>query len=319
MPQMHRRQLLTAGAAAAGLLATGAASTAPAHEKTPPGKPNFRYCLNFSTLRKPGKDGDWTLVEKIKFAADAGYQGIEPWIREIQQHVAAGGSLKDVKKLLDDSGLTVESAIGFARWIVDDEEARKKGLEDARRDMDLVRQIGGARIAAPPIGATREKMTDYFTIAQRYRALLQIGAKIGVTPQLEIWGPSATLSRLGEAAFVAVESSHPDACILPDVYHIFRGGSDFAGLKMLAGKSVHVFHMNDYPDNPPRTEMNDSHRVYPGDGVAPLKNILQMLADNGSTCALSLELFNRDYWAQDPAQVARLGIAKMKAAVAQLG
>jgi len=318
MPEMHRRQLLTAGAAAAGLFAAGAAVPSMAIEPAKAASHNFRFCLNFSTLRKPGRDGDWTLVEKIKHAAAAGYQGVEPWIREIQSHVDAGGSLKDVKKLLDDNGLQVESAIGFAHWIVDDEDARKKGLENARRDMDLVRQIGGARIAAPPVGATRNKMTNYFAIAERYRALLEVGAKIGVTPQLEIWGPSATLSRLGEAAFVAVESGHPDACILPDIYHIFRGGSDFAGLKMLAGKAVHVFHINDYPDNPPRTEMNDSHRVYPGDGIAPVKDILQMLADNGSHCALSLELFNRDYWAQDPATVAKTGIAKMKAAVAAL-
>jgi len=317
MPEMHRRQLLSAGAAAAGLLAASAAS-APALPPRERARGKFRYCLNTSTIRKPGRKDDYPLAEKIKIAAAAGYQGIEPWIREIQKHVDSGGSLKDLKKLIDDNGMQVESANGLANWIFDDPAARKTGLENARRDMDMVRQLGGARIAAPPVGATRNRMTDYFAIAARYRALLQAGAKIGVTPQLEIWGPSATLSRLGEAAFVAVEAGHKDACILPDVYHIFRGGSDFAGLKMLAGTAIHVFHMNDYPSNPPRTEMNDSHRVYPGDGVAPVKSILQTLAANGSQCALSLELFNRDYWAMDPASVAKTGIAKMKAVVESL-
>ena len=35
-------------------------------------------------------------------------------------------------------------------WLVNDDSARKKGLEQAKRDMDLVLQLGGPRIAAPP-------------------------------------------------------------------------------------------------------------------------------------------------------------------------
>jgi sugar phosphate isomerase/epimerase len=65
--------------------------------------------------------------------------------------------------------------------------------------------------------------------------------------------------------------------------------------------------------------MNDSHRVYPGDGIAPLTNILNMIGGNGRSVALSLELFNRDYWKQDALTVAKTGLAKMKAAVAAAG
>ena len=87
--------------------------------------------------------------------------------------------------------------------------------------------------------------------------LLRLAAAAGVTPQVEIWGFSPNLSRLGEAVFVAIESGHPDACVLPDIYHIYRGGSDFAGLKLLSGAGLHVFHVNDYPTNKPRAEATD--------------------------------------------------------------
>jgi sugar phosphate isomerase/epimerase len=73
--------------------------------------------------------------------------------------------------------------------------------------------------------------------------------------------------------------------------------------------------MNDYPAAPPRPEITDAHRVYPGDGVAPLKAILGTLAAIGFRGTLSLELFNRDYWQQDPLEVARRGLAKMRRAV----
>jgi hypothetical protein len=45
--------------------------------------------------------------------------------------------------------------------------------------------------------------------------------------------------------------------------------------------------------------------------------ILRDLRVMGFRGCLSLELFNRDYWKQDAALVARTGLAKMKAAVAK--
>ena len=68
---------------------------------------------------------------------------------------------------------------------------------------------------------------------------------------------------------------------------------------------MHVFHMNDYPANPPRQAINDGDRVYPGDGVAPLADILQTLREIGFDGYLSIELFNPTYWQQDPLDVAR--------------
>jgi len=179
--------------------------------------------------------------------------------------------------------------------------------------MDLVRRIGGKRLAAPPAGATDRPITDLLKIAERYRTLLEIGDGLGVVPQVEVWGASKTLSRLGEAALVAIEARHPKACILADVYHLYRSGSGFEGIKLLGGGSIHVFHFNDYRADPPRERASDADRVFPGDGVAPLKPLLRDLAANGLRVTLSLELFNRKYWSQDPLTVARTGLEKMKA------
>ena len=114
---------------------------------------------------------------------------------------------------------------------------------------------------------------------------------------------------------VAIDSRHPKACILADVYHLYRGGSDFSGLALLRGQALGVFHLNDYPASPAREQITDAQRVYPGDGVAPLGNLFRTLVDIGYDGFLSLELFNRDYWKEDPFKVARTGLEKLKAAV----
>ncbi len=273
----------------------------------------FRFCFNTSTIRGQ----KLPLIEVIDLVAQAGYQAIEPWISEIETYVQQGGSLPSLKKRISDLGLTVESAIGFAEWIVDDDARRAKGLEQARREMDLVHQIGGKRIAAPAAGATDVTDIDYLRVAERYRALLELGDDIGVVPQVEVWGFSKTLHRLGQATLVAIESGHPKACVLPDVYHLYKGGSDFTGLKLLNNTAIHVFHMNDYPASPPRETIDDRDRVYPGDGVAPLADILQTLRDIDFNGYLSIELFNPTYWQQDPLQVAKLALSKAKAVVQQ--
>ncbi len=311
---LSRREMLTSagvlcGAGLAGAMPGVAPAAEPGRSKVKP----FGFSLNTSTIRGQ----ELGIVREVEIAAQAGYDAVEPWMGTLDTYVKNGGSLKDLGKRIRDLGLTVESAIGFAPWIVDDEGARQKGLEQAKRDMETLAQIGGKRIAAPPVGAHDKPGPDLPTAAARYRALLELGDHTGITPECEVWGFSKTLSRLGETVYVAVESRHPKACVLPDVYHLYKGGSDFEGLKLLSGTAVQVFHINDYPAEPGRETISDAHRVYPGDGVAPLKEILRDLRLAGFRGFLSLELFNRDYWKQDALAVAKTGLEKMKAVVAQ--
>jgi 2-keto-myo-inositol isomerase len=273
----------------------------------------FSFCLNTGTIRGQ-KLG---LAKEIEIAAQAGYQGIEPWVEAIEQYAREGGSLPELRRKIKDLGLTVESAISFPEWIVDDDARRAKGLERAKRDMDWISQIGGKRLAAPPAGATDTPGLDLLKAAERYRALLEAGDQVGVTPQLEMWGFSKNIHRVGQAAQVAIETGHAKACVLADVFHMFKGGGPCEGLGLLSPSAIQVFHMNDYPAEPPREKINDSFRIMPGDGVAPLNQILRALKATGGNKVLSLELFNRQYWDQDALQVAKLGLEKMKAAVRQ--
>jgi 2-keto-myo-inositol isomerase len=306
--ELSRREWLAGSAAVVGSgLAMSGRTIA---EERPKNEP-FGYCLNTSTISGQKLD----LVEVVEIASKAGFHAIEPWIGEIDTFVKKGGSLKDLGQRIRDRGLTVESAIGFFEWIVDDSDRRAKALEEARRNMDLVRQIGGKRLAAPPVGATNISNFDLVKAAERYRALLELGDKMDVVPEAELWGFSRTLGRIGEVMFVAIESGHPKACILLDVFHLYKGGSNLTGIKLLGKSAMHVLHFNDYPANPPRNAISDAQRIFPGDGVAPLKDILGDLRQIGFQGFLSLELFNREYWKQDALTVAKTGLNKMRAVV----
>ncbi len=313
--ELSRRAALSRGAILAGTaLASGATHALAATAEAPAARgTGFIFCLNAATLR----GHKLTLVAELELAAKVGYNAVEPWVESIHHYAKEGGSLKDLGKRIRDLGLTVESAIGFPQFIVDDDAVRAKGMEQAKTDMDVVAQIGGKRLAAPPAGATKEPGLDLHKAAERYRALLELGDQMGIVPELEVWGFSQNIRRLSDAMFVALETRHPKACVLPDVFHLHKGGSDFNGLRLLSGEALQVIHMNDYPAEPGPDKIDDSYRVFPGDGVAPFTQILRALHENGGHTVLSLELFNRDYWKQDAETVARTGLEKMKAVVAK--
>jgi 2-keto-myo-inositol isomerase len=308
-----RRQFVLAG----GAVLAAAAVPAMTQQRSAGGKPaRFRFGLNTGTLR----GYKLALPEQIEAAARAGYDGIEPWVDDIDKFVDGGGSLADLKRRCRDLGLEVYSAIGFAQWIVDDDAARARGLEQLRRDMSRVSELGGSRIAAPPAGATGPgAILDHARMAERYRTILELGRELGVVPQLEIWGMSANLGNLADALAVAARAGHPDACILADVFHLYKGGSAPASLHLLARSAAHVFHMNDYPAVPDRAKVTDAQRIWPGDGVAPMAEILGYLVANDCRLFLSLELFNSEYWKLPVADCARVGLEKMKIVVAAAG
>jgi 2-keto-myo-inositol isomerase len=307
--ELTRRGWFALAPAAAMAVAVDAPARA-SHAERPADEP-FGYCLNTSTIRGQ----KLSLEREAELAAKAGFQALEPWINELDAHVKAGGSLAGLGKRFRDLGLTVESAIGFFEWAVDDDARRRKAFDEARRNMELVRQVGGSRLAAPPVGATDRGDLDPKRVAARYRALLELGDEMGVVPQVEVWGFSRTLGSLADAAQAAIAADHPRACILADVYHLYKGGSGFHGLKLLGKDAIQVFHMNDYPANPPRAKIVDADRVYPGDGVAPLKTLFRDLRAIGFHGMLSIELFNRAYWSQDALTVLQTALGKLRAQV----
>jgi sugar phosphate isomerase/epimerase len=308
---MKRRNLLKTVTAAAGISLVGTLSPSAAAYSPRRKDQKFKLCLNTSTI-----SGQKLGIEKyLDIAARAGYDAVEVWIGDLRAYMTEGKTLAALKKLASDAGLEVANAIGFAPWMTDDEEKRKAGFAQMKEEMEIMAALGCPRIAAPAAGVASPP--DPYKAGERYKALLELGRQTGVTPQLEIWGASP-FNHLGQALMVAAIANDPDAHILADVFHLHRGNSGFDGMKLLDGKAVDIFHMNDYPASIPREQLQDKDRIYPGDGVAPLKQVLTHLKNMSGTKFLSLELFNRDYWQQDPLTVAKTGLEKLRKAVSQV-
>jgi sugar phosphate isomerase/epimerase len=280
-------------------------ASAPRRSATEP----FGYCLNTSTIRGNNLD----IVAVVNAASKAGFHAIEPWIREIDDYTSKGGTLGDLKKRIADAGLTVEDAIAFNSFLDDDDARRAASMEKLKIDMDKVAQIGGRRIAAPPGNARAAVSLD--NAARYYHEALEMGEKMGVQPLLELWGTHPVLGPLSHGIYVTVAAGRPDASLLLDVFHLYKSGTPFAALTQINGASLHVMHLNDYPQADDPSTLNDGNRIYPGDGVAPLRQILRGLHAGGFRGYLSLELFNRGYWARSADENLKTAMEKIRATV----
>lgn len=316
--EWSRREVLGSVVGSIGAVAASAPPSAAASRQTKggprPANEPFGYCLNTSTVRGNHLD----IVRVAEAAAKAGFQALEPWITDLDAHVKDGGSLKDLGRRIADAGLTVENAIAFNSFLNDDPAERAAGMERLKVDMDKVAQIGGTRIAAPP-GANRaaSAAVSLDHAAAYYREALEMGEKMGVLPLLELWGTHPLLGPLRNGIYVTVAAGHPAASLLLDVFHVYKSGTPFAALKQINGGALHIMHINDYPAAADSSTLNDGSRVYPGDGVAPFRQILRDLRDNGFRGCFSLELFNKDYWAKSADENLKTGIEKMRAVVRQ--
>jgi sugar phosphate isomerase/epimerase len=271
-------------------------------------KDNRAYCLNTSTIR----NCDLSIQDKIRLAAQVGYHGIELWVSEIEAYLESGGSLPELKALLEEQDIIVPNLIAFFQWANPDPERRAEAIEEARQVFQMAQEINCTYVAAPPAGITDMQDISLETIAEYYENLLKATRGMDVNPLLEFWGHSKILGSLKEAMRVIELIRDQEVLLLADVFHMSKTPGSFQLLAELKGSQIGLFHVNDYPDAPDIKKLTDAQRVYPGDGVAPLKQIFNTLKQIGYTGMLSLELFNKEYEKAGAEEVLRTGLEKMK-------
>lgn len=268
---------------------------------------DFRYCLNSSTIMPT------PLLEKIRIADEAGYAGIELWHSDVDAFLEGGGALSDVCKALDDHGLAAPTTIFLKGWWDTVDEVYTSAMDEVKRRLQQAAEIGAPHaIAGPPLGAV-----DFEIGARQYGRLLQVGREFGVKPVMEYLGFADEVNTIEAALRVMDGSGDPEATIVLDPFHCFRGGGGAEDIARLRPEQIAMSHFNDAPPFPPRELQQDPDRVLPGEGVIDLKRYCDLLRQVDYDGWLSLELFNRALWARDPHEVARLGLETMRAAATE--
>jgi len=249
----------------------------------------MRIAINTVTI-KPA-----SLEEKMRAAEEAGFEGIGLWRQEVEE---AGP--ERVKSLLRRAGLLpVEICATPLSWTFAEDEGP---FEESKKVFELAERVGCKLVVAP--ADLREGPIE--RAAENYAKLCELAEEFGVTPALEFLGGAKAIRDLASARKVVEGAGRPNGKILVDTFHFHKGGSSLADLRALPGEMIGLVHVNDVPSLPHHL-LEDRHRVMPGEGSLDLPGFLSALASIGYEGFLSLELFNEDYWREDPMEVAARG------------
>ena len=145
-------------------------------------------------------------------------------------------------------------------------------------------------------------------IEESTRVLLELGAiaeSHGVGLAFEFLGQTGcSVQTLDLASEIVGRVARPNVGLVIDSFHFYAGGSSMDMIDALDPERLFIFHINDAEDLP-REQLQDSHRLLPGLGILPLREMLQAFKRIGYDRVASVEIFRPEYWEWDPFQLAR--------------
>lgn len=261
----------------------------------------MRLAINGATTMTADLETD------IRSAAAAGFELVELRSKKLYDYLETH-TVEDLKQLLAETGVGVLSinTLEHITWRSDEDYAAIKA--ECEKLSAISAAIGCPYVLSVPGALRQGPKTDEETIEESVRVLNELadiaephGIKLGFEFLGEA-GNSVTTLDLGSKIVDLVGRESVGNVI--DTYHFYAGSSSWEALENLDPKKLFIFHINGAEDLP-KDELNDSKRLYPGEGVLPIAKMKETLDKIGYEGPASVEIFRPEYWERDPFVVAK--------------
>ena len=240
----------------------------------------------------------------------AGFRGsLEGWSRAgiryaelndgLLDRVLEGDTIAGARSLLADLGLTPVSAAATLQDIWLPGPARAQSLETWRRRCEQFKELGLEKIYAPSLTNREVSAEDFAATPDCIREVGEITREFDLVAMIEFTRTSTHLATLTSSLSVIRAAAHPNVSPMLDFFHFWSGLSKFEDLDLLRPGELRHAHFQDLLDAP-RELTDNSYRLIPGDGIAPVEAIIRKLAEKGYAGALSVELFRPEIVNGDP-------------------
>jgi len=242
----------------------------------------------------------------IRAAAAAGFDYLEIWAAKVRKFLTEH-SLADLQSLFAENGIKPLS-INSIEHITFREPAAYLQIRNECEELCAVAEA----IACPYIvvvpGKLRSGLSSYEIIEQSVgvlRELASIAERHAVSLAFEFLGQKdCSVQTLALADEIVEKVNRRNIGLVIDSFHFYTGGSTTKMIDALDPKRLFIFHIDDAEDLP-REQLTDAHRLLPGLGILPLREIVNAFRRIGYDANASVELFRPEYWERDPFALAR--------------
>lgn len=246
------------------------------------------------------------LREDIRAASAAGFDYLEIWATKLRRFLKEN-TTADLKSLLDEHKLQPYSINSIERVTFRDKDRHAQLLEECEELCRIASKINCPYIVVVPSPLPAGKSwTD--VVEESVDVLTELGGmaeRHNVALAFEFLGQAdCSVQTLAQADEIVKRVARPGVGLVLDSFHFYAGGSSFESLDELDQERLFIFHINDAEDRP-RQELEDRHRLLPGLGILPLKEIIAALRRINYDRVASVEIFRPAYWERDPQELAR--------------
>lgn len=234
--------------------------------------------------------------------AKAGIRAVEVVLAKAKEF-ADKDSTSAARKLLDDLGLTAVSSSNQL-GVVEPNPNRAKALDDLKWKCELAQALGADRLVVVPVTTAKIVADDYKRGVDNLREAAEIARPFNVSLMLEFFKFSTFVNCLSTSLMMVRAADHPNVKLMMDTFHFWNGPSKLEDFEQLRDGELAHLHFEDTPGDPPRELIEQRNRVLPGDGVAPLKTIVDAAKRKKYAGPLSVELTDAQFQQMDPYQLA---------------
>ncbi len=249
----------------------------------------------------------------IRAASRAGYDLIEIWAKKMEAYLS-DHNLEDLNGLLKKAKLK-PLAINSVEFITFNSSWEKTNtMNMIKRYAEVADDIDCPYIVLVP-SPRPPAVTDKEVYKESVSVLREISDKFKnyeVRFAFEFLGFSWCSVFTLEQDFKIVEGvGRSNIGLVLDTFHFYAGGSAISSVRNVDKEKIFILHIND-AENLPREKLQDAHRLFPGEGIIPLKEIISKLKEIRYDGPVSIEMFRPEYWARPPEEVARKGMEAVK-------
>jgi len=246
------------------------------------------------------------LPTDILAASQAGYELIEIWAAKLRDFLQTN-TVADLQNLLTENNLEPYSINSIEHITFRNAEDYAQIKAETEELSKIAREIGCPYVVVVP-GKMPSDTTEEEIIDESVKVLNEladIAEKYDVGLAFEFLGQAdCSVQTLDLDKKIIEKVNRENVGLVIDTFHFYAGNSTFEAIETLDPKKLFIFHIND-AENIPKENLTDAHRLYPGEGILPIKEIKERFDKIGYDRMVSIEIFRPEYWEANPFEVAK--------------
>ena len=249
----------------------------------------------------------------IQAASLAGYALMEIWAKKMEAYLS-NHSLTNLRGLFKKAKIK-PLAINSVEFVTFNSSWEKiNTMNLIERYAEIADRLNCSYIVLVP-SPRPQGVSDHEIHEESVKVLREISNKFKnykVKFAFEFLGfPWCSVSTLKQDFEIVKTVNRKNIGMVLDTFHFYAGGSILDSIQKVDREKIYILHINDAEDLP-RSELQDSHRLYPGEGVIPLKEIVSRLKEIRYDGPVSIEMFRPEYWTEPAEEVARKGMETIR-------